>query len=98
MSLAEEILYLGPTPLEEECCQVGQSTSQEMYQECCRYKEQLKRMFPIPEGVIAAFHVKKFGHDFGEYYEVILLFDDENERSASFAYETVEPNLPLNWS
>jgi hypothetical protein len=40
--------------------------------------------------------VKSFPHDFGTYREVIVMYDDENEKEYALALE-VEGNVPMNW-
>ena len=69
-----------------------------MKQECKRYEELLKKKFPIPENLIGEvyFKIKRFPHDFGEYFEVCIVYNEDNEPAIEFAF-TVDNNLPLTW-
>src|SRR3990167_10082920 len=92
-----DYLTLGPTPCEEDCAQVGTDDySTRALPECRRFKEQLKRQFPIPVGVYAYFTVKAFPHEFGTYHEVCIVFDDTDEEAIEFAYR-VDYQLPSHW-
>lgn len=85
-------IELGPTPMGEECTQVGTDAYPEQsLAECRRYRELLERKFPK-----ATFGIKTFPHDFGSYREVVVYFDDDVEGSLSTALN-VERNLPENW-
>lgn len=42
------------------------------------------------------FIVKSFPHDFGSYYEVCAVFNDNDEASSSWAYN-VEAHIPEYW-
>ena len=89
-------LTLGPTPCGEDCAQVGSDNYFERAKfECVVYREQLIRKFGNPPAD-ARFIVKGFPHDFGTYYEVCILFNDDNQAEVDFAYN-VESNLPENW-
>lgn len=81
-----DYLTLGPVPTDEPCAQVG---ADDYYQrarlECGRYAEQIRRHYPEPEhGYLIT---KGFSHDFGTYYEVCAVFDDEDEVSTHWAFE-----------
>lgn len=93
-----DYIVLGSTPSSETCTQVSKTNEYllEMREECQRYREMLEKRFPIPEGLNAFFSIRKFCHDFGSYYEVVIVFDDENETSSNFAY-FAENNLPDSW-
>jgi hypothetical protein len=88
-------LTLGSTPAAEECVQVGDDNYYlKTINECKLYIEQLKRQFGDQPG--CRFTVKGFLHDFGQYHEVVVYFDDEDEHSVDFVYN-VENNLPEYW-
>jgi len=91
-----EKLYLGPTPAEEACAQVGQPNYREQaLKECRAYLRQLTRLFPeSPPG--ARFALAREVHDFGTYYEVVVRYDPEDKASRAFALR-VEENLPARW-
>lgn len=40
--------------------------------------------------------VKGFSHDFGTYYEVVVDYDDEVEKTVDYAF-LLEGEMPLNW-
>ena len=88
---------IGPSPVEEDCVQMGVGTAQEMIDECNRFKELLERLFPVPEGINAYYHVKRFPYDLNSYYEVVVVYDDEDDESTDFAYNVCD-NQPLRWS
>ena len=89
-------LNLGSTPCDEDCAQVGQPDYQaRMRVETARYIAQLERQFPKrPDG--CRFAVKGFVHDFGNYHEVVVLYDDSVEAEVEFAFG-VEADLPARW-
>ena len=60
-----EYLELGSTPYEEDCVQVEPSGAyiNHMKKECNRYKEQLKKQFPIPNELTS------------DVYFIVLLFN-----------------------
>jgi len=72
-------INIGSTPCEEDCIGIGQLGA---IAECHIYKRQLQRMYP--EGNFA---VKGFPHDFGTYYEVIALMQDEAQTAAAYEAE-----------
>jgi hypothetical protein len=92
-----EYIELGSAPADENCIQI---TSKEDYipamrEECRRYKQLLEQKFTNrPEEVY--FTIKRFSHDFGEYMEVCIVYNDEVEEQIDYAYY-VEGNLPLTW-
>ena len=93
-----DTLELGSAPSNEDCVQVSRTEDYiaPMKNECRRYLALLETLFPVPEDVKAWFFIKSNPHDFGTYYEVAIRFDDEDDKSVSFAY-SVEENLPENW-
>jgi len=87
---------LGPVPLDEECAQLGTPDYPEKAKkECRRYKELLLEKFGLPPGG-AFLAVKGFQHDFGTYYEVCVIFDDESAEAVDYAY-MLEANSPETW-
>ena len=91
-----DYITLGTTPTDEQCVQVGSDNyHRRVMQECHRYIELLKKMFPnLPEG--CRFAVKGFDHDFGTYWEVVIFFNSDKEECVDFAIN-VENNLPQKW-
>ena len=91
-----EKFYLGPTPAEDTCAQVGQPNYREQaLKECRAYSRQLARRFgELPSG--ARFTLTREIHDFGTYFEVVVQYDPEEEAASEFAFR-VEDNLPARW-
>jgi len=92
-----DYLYLGSAPCDENCVQVDPKVDYlpALRAECLRYQELLEKIFTsIPDG--CSFFVKSQGHDFGEYCEVCVRFDDDDEDQCEFAY-FVEANIPNKW-
>ena len=94
-----ETMELGPTPSGESCLQLGAPdySPEGAKQECRKYVKFLEARFPEAPDFRCSFKIKGFPHDFGTYYEVIIVFNDEDERASAFAY-FVEANIPEYWS
>ena len=83
-----DYIYLGPTPANEDCQQVGMPDySPEMArQECCEYIAQLREQFGL-EPPRAKLRIKSNPHDFGDYLEVVCEVSCvSDERAISYAY------------
>ncbi len=92
-----DYLTLGPTPCGEACQQVGPTFDPVLARkEMMCYLAQLKRQFPKWEDDGIYFSIKSFPHDFGSYSEVVVMFDDDDEKAMDAAYN-VENNLPEFW-
>jgi hypothetical protein len=91
-----EKLYLGPTPAEEPCAQLGQPNYHEQaLKECRAYIRQLARRFGEPPPG-TRFAQSRETHDFGSYFEVVVWYDPEDEASREFALR-VDDDLPARW-
>jgi hypothetical protein len=89
-------LNLAPVPLDEECAQLGAADySSRSRKECQAFINQLTREFGEPPSG-AYFKMTSNPHDFGTYRDVDIVFNDENEEAAEYAYR-VEANIPANW-
>jgi len=88
-----DYIYLGSTPGDEDCVQVSSKGGYlpAMRRECAVYLHQLQRAFPDVH-----FKVKRFDHDFGLYYEVVAIFNVEDEGAEQAAYR-VDDEVPTNW-
>ena len=87
-----DYLELGPTPFEEDCVQVSKDDYvEDMKKEVRTYVHQLQRMFPQ-----ADIRMRKFSHDFGGYYEAIVVYDEFDEKSCEFAY-MMDDQIPARW-
>lgn len=94
--MATSYMTLGPSPLNEMCVQLGKENYKEKaLKECQRYVQLLESVFQErPDGVY--FQVKTFSHDFGDYLEVVIVFDTDRPDQISYAYD-VQANLPQEW-
>jgi hypothetical protein len=90
-----DYIELGPVPGDEDCAQIGEDNyHRKAMAECHRYLEQLIRKWG--EENAHRFGIKRFPHDFGSYFEVVVYFDSDIEDELDFAIK-VENNLPANW-
>ena len=73
----KQILNLAPTPLDENCCQVGDSNyHEEARKEINAFIGQLRRMFgKEPEG--CRYKITSNPHDFGTYLELDIVFFED---------------------
>jgi len=94
--MARDYYALGGTPAGEPCAQVGKDEYYErMRKETKAYIGQLQRMFPDgPDG--AFFKRKTFPHDFGDYHEVCLIFDSDDESHCEYMHK-IDTELPEYW-
>ena len=92
----ENFLVLAPAPIEEICVCVGEEDYMPRARaECRRFIALLRQKFgPEPEG--ARFAIKSSPHDFGDYLEVVVWFDDDVPASVEYAYQC-ESHLPATW-
>lgn len=92
-----DYLYLGPTPADEPCMQLGSKDwdLDKAREECKRYIQLLEKKFPgMPES--CSFRVKVEQHEFGMSPEVVVSFDGAYPESVEYAFR-VENNLPATW-
>lgn len=95
----KDYLYLGPTPADESCVQVGDSDYKEKSTiEMDTFINQLYRHFGDEFFQDAGIYLKKKwnSHDFGTYGEVVVVYDDENADSTNAAFH-IESHCPENW-
>ena len=86
-----DYIYIGSTPTNEDCLQVGQATPDQMRTETAIFKRQLQRLFPT-----ADLRIKAERHDFGTYYEVVVYYDSADENAVNLAYQ-IESETPQFW-
>ncbi len=90
-------IEIGPVPGEENCAQVGSSDYTEAsLRECEVFRRMLARLFPVPAGLPVAYVGRTHPHDFGNYREVSIRYDDSDSQAVEFAYE-VEQSAPGEW-
>ena len=92
----ENYFVLGQTPRDEDCACVGEDDyAPRAKKECRRFIDLLRKKFGSePEG--ARLTIKGFPHDFGDYYEVAICFDEDYPDSVEYAIHC-EDNLPATW-
>ena len=96
MLLNMEYMELGPTPCDEDCAQLGTDGYRERARkEAQAYIRQLVRIHGEPPAY-ADFATKWFNHEFGQYCEVVIKYDEDNDEAREYAYK-VESNLPPTW-
>jgi hypothetical protein len=91
-----DVIYLGPTPANEDCAQVGQPDYPEASKaECLAYIKAIKRVCgEPPEG--AVLRVKAEEHDMGTYREVVVEYDGDDRAAAEYARKCDE-GAPVTW-
>jgi hypothetical protein len=91
-----DTIEIGPVPCDENCEQVGTDnySAVKARKECEIYKAQIERTFTIPEGVFLK--ITSNPHDFGNYFEVVIKYDESNEKAVEAAYH-IEEQLPAEW-
>ena len=80
-------MSIGSTPYNEDCAQLGITDrySKMARLECEAFISQLKRLYGYPpEGVY--FKITSNAHDFGNYLDVTVVFDEEVEEQSDYAY------------
>lgn len=93
-----DYLFIGATPVEEDCAQVGQPDyPAKAKDECRRFIAQIQRYYPEPEG--GWLQVKSNPHDFGTYYEVIACYEVGDEEATKWAFdvEADEKGVLYEW-
>lgn len=88
--MATDFLYVGSSPAEEPCAQIGQDGFYEQnVAECRAYIRQIRRVYGNePEG--AQLTTKTEHHDFGVYREVVVKFDPYNPDAVEYAFRVEE--------
>ena len=90
-------VYIGASPCDESCAQVGQHDYEQVSQRECRvFRRMLKRLFPVPRLHRAVYVIRTSPHDFGGYREVAIAC--ANGHSESFSYAcVVQREAPAQW-
>lgn len=94
--MAWDYISIGPAPCNEDCAQVGTpGYAERAFRECQRFRDLIrKKLGPEPEG--ARLVIKRFPHDFGDYYEVVCEFEIGNEEALGYAIRC-ESEAPTEW-
>jgi hypothetical protein len=90
-------LFIGSTPADEDCAQVGQPNyRREALAECRAFIEAIKKKLgPPPENAELA--IKACPHDFGTYHEVVCYYEDTDRKSLDYALKC-ESDAPATWA
>ena len=89
-------LSIGSSPTGEDCAQVASKGYYELAQkECKAFRNQLLRVSGQPPEHTRLV-VKGFPHDFGTYYEVVVIYNDDNAESVEYTFK-VEGDTPEYW-
>lgn len=92
-----DYMYLGPTPCDEDCAQLGQDGYRaQAVKEMNAYIAQLYRTFADVDEFNVRFKIKWENHDFGTYGEVVAVYDAANQESTRKALD-IEWQLPEKW-
>lgn len=92
-----DFVYIAPTPVDEDCAQVGTDNYMERARkECNAFRNQLRRVFGAePEG--AEIKIKREdGHDAGSYLEVVCWYNENYPESVDYAFK-LEGETPERW-
>lgn len=99
----KETIYLGSSPAEEDCAQVGtEGYKTRAWAECRAYINQLYRILRAkgyPKGELPKdffITTKNEQHDYGTYLEVVVLFNPDDDKSWDVAH-LLEVELPGEW-
>ena len=99
----KETIYLGSSPPEEDCAQVGSDDYHvKARAECQAYRNQLYRFLKAKgysKGDLPAdfaLTIKSEQHDYGTYLEVVVRFNSEDEKSWDLA-QLLEGESPTEW-
>jgi hypothetical protein len=93
-----DYIHIGSSPVEEDCAQVGSPDyATRARAECKRFAAQIMRHYPEPEN--GYLKIKSNPHDFGTYYEVVAVFDENDEEATkwAFAVESDEKDVLRVW-
>jgi len=91
----KDYLMIDCTPSEESCAQVGeQDYRSKARAEAKRMLAQIDKHYPLPESATMGYTtIATEHHDFGAYFQIKIVFDDECELSTNWAYSIEGDNL-----
>lgn len=96
--MSRHYVVIGSVPYDEPCAQVGRHTYDQMFAETKFFRDALADHFRERHGELTDnLRVRRFGHEFGDYCEVVCYFRPGDEDTENFAYE-VEESAPSRWS
>ena len=84
----KDYLYIDTTPCNEKCTQIGDPDYYAKARaEGRRMIAQIDKHYPLPENAIMGYTIlKSESHEFGSYYQIKIIFDDECELSTNWAF------------
>lgn len=92
----KEKFSLGTTPHDEPCVQMGDPLfNRNSRLECLALIAQLRRERG-PEPLGASYRITSNSHDFGNYFDVEIEFEENNEEAVEFAL-MIESEIPAKW-
>lgn len=92
--MSNEYIELGTAPIDEKCVQIGDPNYYEKATiECTRFIALIRKKFG-DEPIGARLRIKSNSHDFGEYYEVVCNYS--NDEAEQYAL-SIENNTPSKW-
>lgn len=95
--MAMDYFYLSPTPVDEDCAQLGtDGFRKQATKEMTAFCGQLYRQFPLAKEKGVYFRIKWENHDFGQYGEVVAAYDQDDDEAMNYAL-FVEHNIPERW-
>ena len=95
--MPREYIELGSAPYDEQCAQVGDDNyATNAMRECRQYIQAIRNYLgQEPDG--AELGVKRFNHEYGGYWEVVVYYDSDDEKAAEYA-QKCEAKAPATWA
>ena len=93
-----DYIYIGPSPADEPCAQVGVTKDAEYLNklECYHYIEALRKVYGLePDGAFLTIK-RESGSEFGDYFEVVCKYIESDDVATDYAYK-LEDGL-ATWS
>ena len=84
----KDYLLIDTTPWEETCTQIGDPDYYgKARAEGRRMIAQIDKHYPLPENASMGYTtLKSESHEYGSYYQIKIIYDDECELSTNWAY------------
>jgi hypothetical protein len=94
--MTDDIIWIGSAPAEEDCAQVGDPDyARNAKAECRAFIDAIRKVCGRePEGARLA--IKGQAHDYGQYFEVAVIYDGNNRQAADYA-QKVDDLAPQTW-
>jgi len=84
----KDYLFIDTTPTEEQCAQVSEEDYHAKARaEAKRMLSQIDKHYPLPNDATMGYTTIAIErHDFGAYFQIKIVFDDECEHSTNWAF------------